>query len=496
MKFCEKCFIIKTMKPVCIRFKGKKYYIKPAGIAIMAAALVLIVALVITVIVRLNHKKAEPEEETEPIEEVDTTYDAKAGILDKKEYDGTVLEETEDAGIKYVESTLFLGDSNTARFLREINPETKKTFTSKENSIGVVGMGIDAIASFPCMDFSTGRVSMPQAVKILQPERVIITMGTNNLYGKSTDSTSFIERYTKGIRAIEKAYPSVDIIVNSIPPVAKNTTYTNVSMTQIDAYNKAIAKMCKDNDWKYLDSAETMKDEKTGYAKDGYTVSADGLHLSNKGLVALFKYIRTHSYITDDDRPKPLATIPTIIGVPDGLIKTDPLTNSEYKEDPATMQSDATPEATATPTPTPTASATPTPTSNPAETACKNYGGTWNGASCSCQALGQYAAWNASNNTCGCQSGYTRDSSTGQCVAIQQEVPKEEILPPPDSTNPSGSEGQGQSSDSGSGNTDSGNTGDGGTQPPADEQTVDPTPSDSTQPEVQPGSQTGQETQS
>ena len=418
------------MKPVCIRFKGKKYYIKPAGIAIMAAALVLIVALVITVIVRLNHKKAEPEEETEPIEEVDTTYDAKAGILDKKEYDGTVLEETEDAGIKYVESTLFLGDSNTARFLREINPETKKTFTSKENSIGVVGMGIDAIASFPCMDFSTGRVSMPQAVKILQPERVIITMGTNNLYGKSTDSTSFIERYTKGIRAIEKAYPSVDIIVNSIPPVAKNTTYTNVSMTQIDAYNKAIAKMCKDNDWKYLDSAETMKDEKTGYAKDGYTVSADGLHLSNKGLVALFKYIRTHSYITDDDRPKPLATIPTIIGVPDGLIKTDPLTNSEYKEDPATMQSDATPEATATPTPTPTASATPTPTSNPAETACKNYGGTWNGTSCACPAA--TPVWNPSNSTCSaCPQGQQYVDGTCKVIEVVPSTTTEPANPDP-----------------------------------------------------------------
>ena len=418
------------MKPVCIRFKGKKYYIKPAGIAIMAAALVLIVALVITIIVRVNHKKAEPEEETEPIEEIDTTYDAKAGILDKKEYDGTVLEETEDAGIKYVESTLFLGDSNTARFLREINPETKKTFTSKENSIGVVGMGIDAIASFPCMDFSTGRVSMPQAVKILQPERVIITMGTNNLYGKSTDSTSFIERYTKGIRAIEKAYPSVDIIVNSIPPVAKNTTYTNVSMTQIDAYNKAIAKMCKDNDWKYLDSAETMKDEKTGYAKDGYTVSADGLHLSNKGLVALFKYIRTHSYITDDDRPKPLATIPTIIGVPDGLIKTDPLTNSEYKEDPATMQSDATPEATATPTPTASATPTPTPTSNPAETACKNYGGTWNGTSCACPAA--TPVWNPSNSTCSaCPQGQQYVDGVCKVIEVVPSTPTEPVNPDP-----------------------------------------------------------------
>ena len=443
------------MKSICIRFNGKKYYIKPAGIAIIAVALVLIIALVVTLIVRSNHKE-EPEPEEELVEEVDTTYDVKAGVLNKKEYDGTVLEDTEDAGIKYVESTLFLGDSNTARFLREVNPETKKTFASKENSIGVVGMGIDAIASFPCMDFSTGRVSMPQAVKILQPERVIITMGTNNLYGKSTDATSFIERYTAGIRAIEKAYPSVDIIVNSIPPVAKNTTYTNVSMTQIDAYNKAIAKMCKDNDWKYLNSAETMKDEKTGYAKEGYTVSADGLHLSNKGLVALFSYIRTHAWITEDDRPKPLASIPTIIGVPDGLIKTDPLTNSEYKEDPATMQSDATPEATATPTPTPSASAA----ADPGEAACAKYVGTWNGKSCACPAA--TPVWNASTLTCSaCPEGTV--FSNGSCTAVVPEQKTEDTTTPTDTTETDDQQSGGdQGSDSGntdSGSTDTGDTG-------------------------------------
>ncbi|MBO7703998.1 MAG: hypothetical protein J6S26_06115, partial [Solobacterium sp.] len=354
-----------AMKPMIIRIKGKKYRIMPAGVALIVAALLAVIVLIAVLI--SNHKKeAEPEETAEATAEVED-YDASAGVLDKKEYDGTVLEETEDAGIEYVNSTLFLGDSNTARFLKEIYPETKKTYVSRENSIGVVGMGIDAISSLACMDFATGRMTMPQSVKILQPERVIITMGTNNLYGTSTDASSFIERYVTGIRAIEKAYPSVDIIVNSIPPVAKNTTYTNVSMKQIDAYNKAIAKMCQDNNWKYLDSSEALKDEKTGYAKDGYMSTVDGLHFSNKGIEALFKYIRTHSWITEDDRPKPLAAIPAVIGVPDGLIRTDPLTNEEFTSDPSVIEEtaapSATPEETETPTPTPTSTPTPTPVS-------------------------------------------------------------------------------------------------------------------------------------
>ena len=172
----------------------------------------------------------------EPTEE---TYDAEENVIDVVKYATTILEESEDAGQEYIESTLFLGDSNTARFLK-VADSTGHSFTTRQNTIGVVGMGIDAIASLPCMDFYTGRYTMPQAVKILQPERVIITFGTNNLSGTSTDATSFIERYTKQIQAVQNAYPSVDIIVNSIPPVAQRRDYINVSMTQIDAFNKAI----------------------------------------------------------------------------------------------------------------------------------------------------------------------------------------------------------------------------------------------------------------
>lgn len=307
----------------------KEKMIKILQIIAVVICVGLINILGIHVIYHFTKKNDETVQEEEV--NIDENYNAEEGIIDKDIYEGTILLETEDAGQEYIDSTLFLGDSNTARFLTFKNDEGT-TFTTKNNTIGVVGMGIDSISSLAVMEFSTGRYTIPDAVKILQSERVIITFGTNNLSGNSTDTTSFIERYTKQIKAIIDAYPSVDIIVNAIPPVAEKRSYTNVSMIQIDAYNKAIVAMCEENDWKFLDSSEALKDESTGYAKTGYTDS-DGLHLSQKGLQALFTYIRTHSYITDDDRPKPLTEIPTIIGVPSGLFQVNPLTNEEFTED-------------------------------------------------------------------------------------------------------------------------------------------------------------------
>ncbi|MBQ6450993.1 MAG: SGNH/GDSL hydrolase family protein [Solobacterium sp.] len=318
--------------------KGKKR--KQSPVLYAAVITVLAVLLVVGIIVGIHPgKEEEPEESLPPV--VEEKYDAKENEITSEEFSGTILPKTKDAGQEYIDSTLFIGDSNTARFLRTLNKDGK-TFTSRTNTIGVVGMGIDAISSLACLDTSMGRLTMPMAVKALQPERVIITFGTNNLSGTSTDATSFIERYTKQIKAIQNAYPSVDIIINSIPPVSRRRDYINVSMTQIDAYNKAIAAMCEKNEWKYLNSAEALKNKDDGYAKDGYLV-ADGLHFSQEGMQALFEYIRTHAYITEDDRPKPLAAVPYVTGVPDGLIRINPLNEEEFKgseggEEPAPQQ--------------------------------------------------------------------------------------------------------------------------------------------------------------
>ncbi|WP_348243390.1 hypothetical protein, partial [Salmonella enterica] len=62
-----------------------------------------------------------------------------------------------------------------------------------------------------------------------------------------------------------------------------------------------------------LNSAEVLKDSSTGYAKSGYVLSSDGIHLTEQAMDVLFTYIRTHSYITEDTRPA-LTAVPTHTG--------------------------------------------------------------------------------------------------------------------------------------------------------------------------------------
>ena len=166
--------------------------------------------------------------------------------------------------------------------------------------------------------------TVPDAVAMLKPKRIIICYGTNNLGGSSTDATSFISTYLQGLQAIQTAWPYCDIIVNAIPPLDKQRENTNLTMTQVDAYNAALVTMCEENGFKFLNSAEVLRDSTTGWAKNDYTLS-DGVHLSKTAVTAYFDYVRTHAYVTEDRRPQPLGTIPTPDGVPANLITQDPI---------------------------------------------------------------------------------------------------------------------------------------------------------------------------
>ena len=300
---------------------------KPATLPILAAICGLIIVAIAAIVVWFTVLGGKPADDSgstswsEPAS--DASYDATAGKVDVEAYEGTVLAETEDAGQEYLDETLFLGDSNTVRYMVYGPEGNEEPFTTIDNNIGVVSMGVQQIATLKCENFvgRSSAVTMPEAVKIMQPRRVIIGFGTNNL---TMNVDTFIEEYKEGLAAIHEAYPYADIIVNAIPPLDKQRSNTALSMTQVDALNSAIVQMCEEEGYKYLDSSQALEDPETGWAKTDYTLS-DGVHLSQNGVRALFEYIKTHAYITEDTRPKPLNKVPEVQGVTPNLITSDPI---------------------------------------------------------------------------------------------------------------------------------------------------------------------------
>ena len=69
-------------------------------------------------------------------------YNKEENTIDTTAYSATILPESSDAGQTYVDETLFLGDSNTARMYRMFD------FCTYDNAIGSVGMSAKSLATY------------------------------------------------------------------------------------------------------------------------------------------------------------------------------------------------------------------------------------------------------------------------------------------------------------------------------------------------------------
>ena len=205
-----------------------------------------------------------------------------------------LLTETADAGADYLNDTLFLGDSNTVRLYNN-GLISLQQFCAKE------GIGTQAALSEGIVTFKkdSNHYTIPQAVAMMKPRRVVMTFGTNDTGMEVAD---FIAHYTALIQAIQQSYPYTDIIVNTVPPVpADHSNYPHMDQAKIDDFNMALLDMCEQLGVRFLNSAEALKGS-DGYGIADYYTSGD-IHLKSAGLKAVLNYIRTHALQTDDRRP-------------------------------------------------------------------------------------------------------------------------------------------------------------------------------------------------
>ena len=205
-----------------------------------------------------------------------------------------LLTETADAGTDYLNDTLFLGDSNTVRLYNN-GLISLQQFCAKE------GIGTQVALNEGIVTFKrdSNHYTIPQAVAMMKPRRVVMTFGTNDTGMEVPD---FIAHYTALIQAIQQSYPYTDIIVNTVPPVpADHSNYPHMDQARIDDFNMALLGMCEQLGVRFLNSAEALKGS-DGYGIADYYTSGD-IHLKSARLKAVLNYLRTHALQTEDRRP-------------------------------------------------------------------------------------------------------------------------------------------------------------------------------------------------
>ena len=262
---------------------------------VCALAALLTVGITLTLL-----KRGKPETPGTPADSVptDTTGDGEStDLANHYQIDNTssaLLTETADAGTEYLDSTLFLGDSNTVRLYNN-GLISLQQFCAKE------GIGTQVALNEGIVTFKndTTHYTIAQAVAKMKPRRVVMTFGTNDTGMEVAD---FISNYTALVQAIQEAYPYTDIIVNTVPPIPENhSNYPHMDQAKIDDFNMALLNMCEQLGVRFLNTAQVLKGE-NGYGQPDYYTDGD-IHLKSAGLKAALSYLRTHAYQTEDRRP-------------------------------------------------------------------------------------------------------------------------------------------------------------------------------------------------
>lgn len=203
----------------------------------------------------------------------------------------------------YITESLFVGD-RAALALQKDGRITLDQYAGKED------LKISNFLKESCVAFQddANTYTIPQAIAKMKARRVYVLIGSNDVDGSVTVD-EFTSDYKQALQNIKNSYSYCDVIACAIPPVSKDSENSAQTQTIIDQFNQAIAVACNDMDFKYLNSAEVLKDSK-GYAEASYLDDGTG-SWNAAGANTFLEYVKSHAYETEDTRPTPM-TFPSV----------------------------------------------------------------------------------------------------------------------------------------------------------------------------------------
>lgn len=234
--------------------------------------------------------------ESKPFVNKDTAYSDDSYKEKLSVYKNIILPYNEHKTPDYLGETLFIGDSNTVGL-------SAYGYMPLQNVLGKKSMGIQGFLSDNYVWFKgfSNPVTAVEAAGLLCPRRIIINFGTNNAAGTSV--SDFISLYKTALHNLEQLCPYSDIIVAAVLPVGYYRENYSIKQSTVDSFNLALARMCSEMGYKFLDYSEVFKDSKSGYMNPNY-VADDGIHLNSNGYSILLEYVENHQFITEDTRPE------------------------------------------------------------------------------------------------------------------------------------------------------------------------------------------------
>lgn len=200
-------------------------------------------------------------------------------------FDGAVPESAAVAD-SYFDDAVFIGDSLTVGL-------GAYGVVPAERVLADTGINLDTILTKACIQAPGGKVTVLDALKMKNPAKIYIMMGSNGIAWVSPDNLA--QKFSVFLERVQAQHPNAAIYIETVLPVtaAKQAGDARYSNAVINEYNQKLQELAKQKKTYFLNlhSAFIMEDGtlKTEYAE------ADGMHMKKAGYQAMLAYLKTHT---------------------------------------------------------------------------------------------------------------------------------------------------------------------------------------------------------
>jgi|GEM_PF-3808566 len=135
--------------------------------------------------------------------------------------------------------------------------------------------------------------SLPDGIAASGAGKVYFMLGMNSISGGVDNARDDLVTLVGSIR---ERSPEAAILIQSVTPMTADSPRADdvLNNRTIRAYNLAMAQVCREQGWYYIDVSEAMADEQ-GFLRADYSGDkAMGIHLNFTGAAAWADYLRTH----------------------------------------------------------------------------------------------------------------------------------------------------------------------------------------------------------
>lgn len=246
----------------------------------------------------------ETSKSTTKADKVDVVFTTKENIKTtkpSKKEDSTygIVPDGPQADKSYFDDAVFIGDSISVKlqYYQAATGALGKAKVYAASSLSAANALWDVSSKSVHPLYQGKKTLVEDCVQYSKANKLFIMLGMNDIGTYPQENA--IKNYKELLRRVLAKSPDIEIFVQSVTPLTASSPRADSKLNNktIKEYNKKLEKMCKENDWNFVNVASCLYDSTGTALKDEYCSdkTSMGLHFTDAGCEQWVKYLKSYA---------------------------------------------------------------------------------------------------------------------------------------------------------------------------------------------------------